>query len=561
MGKHRNKIAVALVLIMCASLLIACGQAAPAASSAAPGSQAPQQSQSQAPSSLPAPQEPKGSAIPSGMMSAAPEEPDVKYAEHLEIIQSNNVTGTLSVLSPAANSDPTFWKQNLFLEALLAWNFDGDDYLPKLATSWSSTDYKTFVFKLRDDVYFHNGDKFTAQDIINTIGLAQEFGAGSPAMTAWGMVSDAKAPDPYTIEITLSQVNVDFYYEMCQPSAGILNKRAIDADADTGPWIGTGAYKVADFSSNEFALFERFDDHWDDSLNCISKSMVFRFIPEMSARTVRMQTGESHFSFGTSADDMYLFEDDPDYEVFGLMFNHPSYVSFNMTDPICADHNFRMAVNYALDRVEIALMARGEWAFPVVDRGNLWGRNTPYRADIPPFQQDLAKAREYLEQSIYNGEELSLAAANVTNVRAAQSVQQQLSLIGIKTRIDEFDTAAMSKFVQDPNSGVQLVHANANLNLLPNSIRHAVYPGGAQNWIHLNDPEINQLLDEVGTLFDESAREAHFKRVQERLSEIQPYALTYHTVLNIVCVSGFGGVVLSPDNRMHDFRQAYLIIG
>jgi ABC-type transport system substrate-binding protein len=78
--------------------------------------------------------------------------------------------------------------------------------------------------KLRDDVTFHNGEKFTAADVIFTWEEAQK-AEGTKAHDRWANIDSVTAVDDYTVKFVLSTPNVDFLYNMSQPQSGIVNKK------------------------------------------------------------------------------------------------------------------------------------------------------------------------------------------------------------------------------------------------------------------------------------------------------------------------------------------------
>ena len=80
-------------------------------------------------------------------------------------------------------------------------------YEPELATSWETDDYKTFTFKLRDDVKFHNGEPFTADDVAFTIDKARE-SVGTMINDKFSQIEKYEIVNDYEIILTLKQANV-----------------------------------------------------------------------------------------------------------------------------------------------------------------------------------------------------------------------------------------------------------------------------------------------------------------------------------------------------------------
>lgn len=96
-----------------------------------------------------------------------------KYAEHMEVIIDNTQIAAINPIGSGGPGSATGWVYKMVYDTLVVWSPDGD-YLPGLATSWESEDWKTITFHLRDDVYFSNGEKFTSADVVFTIESALE---------------------------------------------------------------------------------------------------------------------------------------------------------------------------------------------------------------------------------------------------------------------------------------------------------------------------------------------------------------------------------------------------
>jgi len=551
MKNSRRILALMLSLVMCATVLAACG---PTAGPAGPGI-------TQQPG---APQGTGGQG--GGMMQQIEEGADHVFADHIDVIMDNNNVGTLNPMNPAANTSPTNWSLVMLFDRLLN-RLDTGEYLPGLATEWHTDDYITFNFRLRQGVVFHNGDPFTAQDVANTIDLARE--SASLGAAQWHPIESYRIINDFEIEFTLGAMNVDFYFNLAMANAGILNKRAIDADPENGHMIATGAYKIERFVNNDYIVFLRNHDWWDDvenggRRNIVTERITLRFVPEMSTRTIMMQNDESQLSFGTSAEDVILFQEDPDnFQVIPLVFNNPQGFSFNLRDPITGCPYFRQAVIHAIDKDEIAFFAASEWAKGVYDGGcGVWGYKTEFRnLDLPPIYQDQARARELLELSVYNGEEVEIAASNTTNIRAAQAMQAQLRDVGINTTILQLDAPGVATYMANPDGPHQMIFFNLVVNLSPFSARQVLYPGAAQTHRSgYNNPEVTQLFDDVASMLDRNDREVAFRRIQEIVYEDPPYVSVHWRINAIIAKAGIGGLIIPGDHHQTDMRGLFQII-
>ena len=108
------------------------------------------------------------------------------YAEHMEVIIDNTQIAAINPIGAGGPGSATGWVYKMVYDTLVTWDGEGG-YLPCLATSWDTEDWKTITFHLRDDVTFSNGEPLTAYDVEYTIQKALE-NPGSVAGGQWSAV-------------------------------------------------------------------------------------------------------------------------------------------------------------------------------------------------------------------------------------------------------------------------------------------------------------------------------------------------------------------------------------
>jgi peptide/nickel transport system substrate-binding protein len=545
MKKSRKLIALAVSLIMCLSLVAACAPATPA-----PGGTP----------ATPPPGVPESIDVigPGGAVigGGGHVEEGAVFADYIEVIGEASAFSVLNPFLPASNS-PACIQVFIMIYDRLIDNLGEGVFGPSLAVSWYTDDYQTIVMNLRDNVYFHNGERFTADDVVATVMAARE-GIGSMAHDLWRSVYTVSVISPLAVEFVLTSVNVDFFFDISLAHASILNGRAIAEGTESGMWIGTGAFYVESFSSNNYATLIRNNNYWGEPP--ITRMITFRDIPELSARTIMLQNGESHIALNVAVEDVALFADDPQFTVHTYFANNPSYISFNMNDPIAGDINFRRAVAHAINRADLAMAGAGAFAAPATD-GNFYGFYTEFRhLNIPILPFDLDKARAYLEASSWSGEVIEISSAIVTHIRTAEMLQTQLAQIGLQTSVNSMDVAGFTAFATYRDNRSVMATYVMPTTLSASSIRNAFLPGSALNRASYNNPEVTELLLRGPTVTDLEERIALYHRIQELVAEDIPYIHTFNRLHTVVAVSGLGGIVLSPVMH-HDLRYAYMIIG
>ena len=425
---------------------------------------------------------------------------------------------------------------------------------PELATRWETNDAQTWTFYLRDDVNFHNGDHFTAQDVLNTWQSSRN--PGSLAWDNWRSIDHMNIINDYQIEIVLEAPYSDFAYNLSLPGGAIVNKRARDADPVTGAWIGTGAFRVTDFVSSQSIQLTRNDNYWGTAP--LTRVVNFTYVPEMAARTVMQVNGESDVCMSVSSQDNDLFLQSPDHYLYAYAANSTHSLTFNLNHPITGDYNFRMAVACAINREECAMASSGIWAKPTQD-GAFWGDSTPFRdTSIPRIPQDLDLAREYLAKSTYNGEVLQLITAPDTLTTSSQMLQEQLRVVGINVEVYTTDVATLVGMTQYGDQNFTLLHFVSPFELAPSSARVMLYPGMSANRASYNNPEVNDLLDRVISITDPVEQERMYHQIQQIVATEIPQLSIFEKVWTLITNNRVGGIITNPDMN-HDFRGVFML--
>ena len=531
---------------MCLPLLVACGGGGtqPSGNQTGGGQTAGGQTDGNQPA------EGEAASGEAGGGEAAPAEK--RYAEELVILTDGMPAPHLNPFMPGTPVPGLVYTFKLGWDRLLDISSDLTTYLPMLATEWKSDDLKTWTFKLRDDVYFHNGEKFTSDDVVYTVerGMASP---GTMSYSVWGTVAEVRALDDYTVEIELNGPNVEFEYNLAMGEGIIFNRDAVEADPDEGHYVGTGAFKLMEFVSNNYWVMERNDNYW--GAPPITKKLTFRNITEAAARSIMLLNGEAQLACSIPSDDQDLFQDNPAFTRYEVMVNNPMPINFNMTDPVAGDWSFRMAVASAINRYDIA-MATGATIFSIPTDGVTGGYFMPFRnTDIPLIPYDLDKAREYLAASPYKGETITITAS--IGVTTSEVIQQQLSEIGIKTEIVQTDIAGLPALVAWDNNQTQILMCSYNMLLSESAIRNLYYPRALYNRTHYDNPEVTALFDAVNVEPDrEKRREIHYE-IQRLIAEDPPMFNLYHSAWVFYGAKGIGGFTLRPD-MFYDFRYIYL---
>jgi peptide/nickel transport system substrate-binding protein len=441
----------------------------------------------------------------------------------------------------------------------LVTNLGGGEYGEMLAVDWRTNDYQTFIFDLRQGVTFHNGDPFTADDVVFTINVAKEH-TGTLGFERWSIVESARAINPHQVEIVLSSVHIDFLFDISSPPAGIVNQRAYNTmDPDSWTWIGTGPFQVVAFESGSHVTMERYEGFWGDPAP--TRQVTFQFVPEAGTRPLLLLNGEFDVCFAINSPDVPQFEAHPDFQVIETIFNAPNGIGFNMEDPLMADRNFRMAIIHAINRDEVALGAAGAWARGTTE-GNNWGFGTEFRLDDIPLQQyDPELARQYLAASPWNGETIEIAVTVRTNVLASEVIQEQLRQnLGLETTINDMDTPGFLAHVRTSDSAQMHFFASSFTLSATGSARNVYYPGMGNNRTRYDNPVVSEMIDRARTTVDFNTRRNIYHDLQRLIAEDPPFFNVFWRLNPLVTVNGVGGMALGYDSLQYNLRGIYKVL-
>lgn len=175
---------------------------------------------------------------------------------------------------------------------------------PDLAESWEvSPDGLVWTFRLRRGVKWHNGDSFTADDVIFTFDRTRDPKAGSIHRSILDPFEKAEKPDPFTVRFTLKEPRASLLVKITERSSGraltIVNRRAIEALGKeyTRRPVGTGPFKIAEHRFGERLVLEKFADYYIKDRPRLDKVTIFN-IEEPATFVSALESGQVEFLNG-----------------------------------------------------------------------------------------------------------------------------------------------------------------------------------------------------------------------------------------------------------------------
>lgn len=281
---------------------------------------------------------------------------------------------------------------------------------PMLAESWeANATLRSWTFKLREDVHFHHGLAFSAEDVVYTIERLLDPKLGSTFRSSLNVLDKVEAIDPYTVHFRLKSPSADLPLLLGAPQARIVPHDLSNAVLAVKP-AGTGPFQLVEHTSSERTKVQRNPQYWQAERLGL-ETIEFRFMPyEQQVAQLRSNNVDLLMQVGTEEIEHLMA--DPTITVSETPSGAYQNIVMRATAKPFENKLVREAFKYCMDRAQVqkqVLRGRGEPGndHPIASISPFW-------ADLPLRAYDPDKARELLAQAGYKrGLQLDLLTSTV----------------------------------------------------------------------------------------------------------------------------------------------------
>ncbi|MFN8593095.1 MAG: ABC transporter substrate-binding protein [Thermomicrobiales bacterium] len=463
--------------------------------------------------------------------------------------------------------------------------------IPRLATSFEiSDDGKTYTFQLRDGVKFHNGDAFSADDVIACWKIIMNPDFGAFNQNGWREIADMKA-DGNNLVMTTKEVFAPFMSYV--GIERIAAKSAIDAGIDKfkQDWgrapFGTGPFKFVEWKAKEQIVLEKNPDYWGEPANV--DKIIYRIVPDDNTLMVQLRTGEIQVI--GSATTLPVSRVDEALGFQGMTVLEHGTQSWAHIDLKQWDHLRMTKVRQALDFATpskdiIEKLLKGRALPSVADQAPGSWANNP---DIQPRPYDLEQAKALLAEAgltpgadgvlqgpvptddpnVGDGDvkpleiELWFVSGNVDSERTCQVTAQSWNSIGVKTTVLNQDISTIwgpeGYQFTEKMTGCLYSWFNGNdptdkfywhSDEIPDSPTGS--GGNLPAYFHKYSfqDQIDKLTVAADATTDQEERKKVFYQIQELLHEEVPVIFIYWEKAFPVVANNLGGFWPSPFNYL-----------
>ncbi|MBE6016940.1 MAG: ABC transporter substrate-binding protein [Lachnospiraceae bacterium] len=510
----KKVIAMILAVVMAAAMLAACGGG---------------NSQTTATTAAPADTE-TTQAAESGEETTAAEETTEAEPEYEINYDSEIIVGVSADIGSmnqfGASSSGVAMKKLLCYETLFFKDKNGE-IQPLMGKEYTDDGNGKYTVTLFEGITDNQGNPFTASDVVFSI---DQLKTQPTQSDLWTTIADYKAVDDLTFEITLDPETTGQMSDIFT-RVSMVTEAGYNSSPDqmaTYP-IGTGGYALdADNSiAGSSYVFVRRDDYWQKDEQYLTernsnylKKITCKVYADTATLAAALQAGEIDFTSDLEVNGLSFFmtgeEVNPGYIKMTGENNAFVHLMFNCAETSqCSDINLRKAICYAIDAAGCAYTVYGDYgkmcSAPTNPNLSDSGEEFNYPdyfgykegASIMDFAYDQEQAKKFLDESNYDGSELTILVLPRTTVSGcAQEILNNLSAIGINAKLDtpDMSTYRTVRVSDNPTYDIELLGATSGDSYVYTSVKelnNKTYGNGLSR-VMVPDDKLQQLFEAVG---------------------------------------------------------------
>lgn len=395
-----------------------------------------------------------------------------------------------------------------------------------------SEDGLTYIFHLKEDVYFHDGKRLTAEDVKFTLDSILADENMSTLKADFEEIETVEVINENEVKIKLNNPFVPFLEKL---TVGIIPKHAFSGDENLRSSdfnkkpIGIGPYKLLEWESGQSITLSAFDQYYGKAPSI--KTVVFKFIPDSNVRAIQLRTGEV---------DIALLEPNQVKSLEKLehltIFNQPTSdyraMMYNMKFDLWKDHSVRKAFNYAVNREEIIrgiLNGYGTEAYSPI-------QNNPFNNEqVEKYSYNLAKAEQLLDESGWLKEKdgfrykagnklqftMTAPISDGVRVNIAQYLSSQFRKIGADVKVDALDWSVIK--IEECEAFILGWGSPFDADDHTYKLFHSSQMGEGYNFGVYSNPTVDRLLEAGRITTDVEKRKQIYAELQKELEKDPPF--------------------------------------
>lgn len=384
-------------------------------------------------------------------------------------------------------------------------------FVPAVASEVTvSDDAKVYTFKLRDNVYFHNGNPVTMDDVLYSVQHAID-----SALTGYGNIASYEATDSKTLVITLTNGSTDF---IANASSAIVPKDSDNNGEHALAPVGTGPYAFSEYAVQDHVTLVKNDKYWGEPASL--DKITIRFIASSSELLVNYQAGAIN---GFTANAGITEQVDKNASVINVgNSNAVQMLALNNSSAPFDNVKVRQAVSYAIDSDEIIDMVNYGYGVKI-GSAMIPGLSAFFDDSLSSvYDVNLEKAKALLKEAGYpDGFSFTVKVPSVyqVHVDTAQVIVNQLAKVGITMKIQEVDWPTwLEKVYTNRDYEATIISVDGSI-ASPTAFLARYVSTAHNNFVNFNSADFDAVYAKAVAAVDQAERVQLFKEAQKVISD------------------------------------------
>ncbi len=433
---------------------------------------------------------------------------------------------------------------------------------PELASHWSMTDERSYLFELRRDVVFHDGRPLTAADVKYTYDSILEGKNLSPKRGLLKPLESVEAVDRYTVRFHLRAPHAPFPEQF---TIGVVPANAQPIGPTTAkPPPGSGPFMLESVQSGDRVTLRANGHYWGGKPE--APGLVFKAVPDAMVRVLEFKKSSIDFLQNDIEPDIIPWlKNNTDAVVEENQGTTFQYIGINCANPILSSVKVRQALAHAIDRGAIIRRLMKDTALEA--SGLLSPLNWAYEDRVNRWPYDAGKAKRLLDEAGYPDPDgdgpqprfrLSYKTTNIDlRRRIAETLKEQLAQVGIELEIRTYE---FGTFFSDVKKGNFHLFSLAWVGINDPDIYYQLFhsasaPPNGDNRGRYVSRQLDNLLEKGRTTTDISERKRIYSEVQKLLAQELPYIPLWWVKNVVVHRPSLKGFLPYPDGSLISFEQ------
>jgi peptide/nickel transport system substrate-binding protein len=416
-----------------------------------------------------------------------------------------------------------------------------------LAKSWKQVDAKTWQFDLKPNVFFHNGETFTAADVKYTFERILDPKTASGYAPLYGAIARVEVVNPHRVVFHLKTPFGPFLTNLAN-NGEIVNRKAIESGKNSArnP-VGTGPFQFVEWVQGDHVTLKRFDRYFEHGKPYLD-GIQFKFLPVDQSRIDALRSGQLDWLDAIPLQQLTQLKSDASFNYVGsALAGIPDFLALNTKKAPFDNKALRQAVAWALDRNEIRAVAyfgAGEVGSEEVPSGSIWHDNAdPYRKG-----PNLTKAKALMQASGH-GNGLTVQYLGLPQypelLKTGEVVREQLKKIGITMQIEQVDVSVW--FDRFSKGNYQITSAYQERTIDPDNFYSLVLKSGAAiNTTGYSNPKVDSLIDRAARETNVAKRKKLYTQLRKIVFADVPLIFVHYETLNYLMRKNVHGSTINP---------------